>query len=210
MVPPFALAEDKKSYAQYLDRVNYWCLDHQDEVISVFSPGKWPDLSSSALYHIQGRETVCVYHQGELLFATLVNAVHSLDGLDTASTVWVKGLCLANPVAGGIYCLERVVGTCRSPIPPVTGKTIPLVLQQTDVVFVLRLFGLTSYRGLLDHVICFDAGEIVVWYCNERFEMNIKTGAIDYCVGDGVVLRGITEIRQGKTIKTGRREEEEK
>lgn len=59
----------------------------------------------------------------------------------------------------------------------------------------VRLEGESRDRGFFDHVACIGARERVVWDCIERLAMRFTARTLDACVGDGVEIMGVTELR---------------
>ena len=195
-VPSAVLVDNPRRYAMYLDRLDNWCLEHQDEFLPVFAPGERPHSSRATSYHVERIPTFCKSPNGDCLRAALANAVFALDGPRTAVRVLQSGPVAASSLAEGVSWLERKMGIYRCPIPFTTDPLEQWVCRQRSGIYLLRLKGRVPDRGTIDHIVCVDASRALIHDCVEPYAMRLTSQALESCVGDGVLFEKILEIRQ--------------
>ena len=70
------------------------------------------------------------------------------------------------------------------------------LMAQSSGVFLLRLVRKGSRRETIDHTVAIDAAKKLIYDPVEPFALKFRHGALTVCLGDGVQLEEIAEIRQ--------------
>lgn len=184
---------------QNLKRLDDFCQRHLNRFVKIYVPGKRGRSSAALLLRDSTKRTPCYSPDAECMRASLINAVAALDSRDAALACLRRGPVFAPSLAALATWAERNLRLYSLRSPHIYGDQQAWLLRQPTGVFILRIIGSKgsgTRTRTIDHVICADAGDRVIWDPAERYAIRFEPGSFEACVGNGFTLRGIKELRQ--------------
>ena len=172
-------------------------------------PGKWllvslpggKEKSSGVKPLYSERGTLfCREDVGECVRAAVLNAVHEKAGEQAAREVFGEGPIVVRHLAHVQGWLEKHASMFH-----LMREESPLVweidewlrsIAGRDEVFLIRVVGHEDDDGRVDHCVAINAKSELVFDSSEEQPMRMEDGVIQCCLGDGVRLERIEEVRR--------------
>ena len=188
------------SNAEMLERLDSHCVQRPGEVVHVNYPGARGFSSCAAAHRNTCRETFCTDEGGQCLRAALLNAVNALCGAESASKLRRVGRFAVRNLGALSFWVEKNASMYRleKVRPPALVELDKWVtdLQGGESVLILRIVGKSEDSTRVDHCIAVDCARREVSDSCEKHVLRLSSDVIRACVGDGVVLERIEEVRR--------------
>ena len=137
---------------------------------------------------------------GQCLRAAIANAVDAIAGRDAAMDVLSKGDLAFVSLRDAHSWLQRSTRAFQlqpveSPFRCEVDTWMRSVLGSGSV-FLVRLVGESASGGKVDHCVTVEATRDLVLDCVEENSMRARDGVLAMCLGDGVEITEVREIRK--------------
>ena len=136
-------------------------------------------------------------HYDECLRAALANPIYALEESHSALSMLWKGVVAFRSLAGVSAWLQDnipALGIRQAKVDQSMTEEEWLRYQK-DLIYIFRLSGTNQEGDEVDHVVAYDAGRGVFFYCVERFALRFSSRIFDLCIGDDSQFLGISEMR---------------
>lgn len=194
------IASSRKLHAQYLEELDEYCQlpDKLDTIISIHAPGDRPSSRKAKKLKIPYSPNFCISRGPQCLRAAIATGLRIVEDDDKARKFLKLGPLSALTVAQGLSYMEAKIKTSYGHRLPHESHEVSWLMQQPAGVFIVRLEGRMRDRGSVDHAVCLYADKGRVYDPLESDALRLTEDTFDACVGDGVELRRIVEVRQLK------------
>ena len=197
---------DSRAQARYLDNLHLACTRRMDKFFRVRCPGACGDSSAST--QLRTDVVKFVYSpRGQRLRASIGNGLHPLAGESVAKEMMFLKSMLVSSISQAGTWLEKHLRAFRlekDNLPDELEEEEWLV-QQQDGIFLARRGRLDASGEEIDHVVVVDSRKQLDYDLAECVALKMGSVTLRACLGDGVDLLGIPELRRLTKQPKGKR-----